>query len=107
MDGQQKVSDFEREYYSEIKKYNVLSKDLVAVKVHPKTLASEVYLRRVFGDAILKSEVVDDYDANARKMVEKVSKDKLDNSEFSGIMTDIEHSEFDDNLDAIIHSRQN
>lgn len=104
--SEKKLSDFEKEYYSEINNYNVSEKDLVGAKVHPKSLAYEVYLRKFFGDGFAQKNAVDDYDAGAKRKVEKLTKEKLDNSEFSNIMSDIEQSEFDDNVEAIIHSKQ-
>ena len=43
---------------------------------------------------------------NSLELVEKLSKDKLDNSELTNIMNDITTSEFDDNVDAIIHTKR-
>ena len=105
MENKRKLEDFEREYYSEIESYNVSEKDLIDVKVNPKVLAYEVYLRKSFGDSFSSDGNVDDYDAKAKRSVEKLTKEKLDNSELNSIMESIEKSEFDDNLDAIIHSK--
>ena len=80
-------------------------KELLATKINPKVLAYEVYLRKALGDSLAGKENGDDYDANVKRTVEKVSKDKLNNDELNNVMQDIEKSEFDDNLDAIIHSK--
>lgn len=104
MDNEKKLTDFENEYYFEINNYVVRDKDLIAVKVPQKILAYEVYLRKAFGDAFAKTSVDDDYDGTAKRSVEKLTKDKLDNSELTTILEDINHSEFDDNLDIILRS---
>ena len=105
MENKRKLEDFEKEYYSEIESYNVSEKDLIDAKVNPKFLAYEVYLRKSFGDSFSHNGNADDYDANAKRSVEKLTKDKLDNSELTAIIESIETSEFDDNLDSIIHSK--
>ena len=106
MEKSKKLSDFEKEYYAEINNYAVTEKDLVEFKINPKYLSYEVFLRKSFGDSLSNSKGLDDFDAHAKRSVEKVSKDKLDNSELLNIMTEIESSEFDDNLDTIIHSKR-
>ena len=105
MGNQKKLVDFEREYYAEIASYVVTEKDLVAAKVPPKALAYEVYLRKVFGDSFAHAQSVDDYDDKSKMKIEKVSKDKLNTNEFNNIMSDIEKSEFDDNLDMILREK--
>ncbi len=102
MENSKKLTEFEREYYSEIKRYDVTDKDLTFVKVPPKVLAYEVYLRKVFGDSFAKGDTVDDYDDGVKRSVEKLSRETLDNSEFSNIMNDIQSSEFDDNMDIFV-----
>ena len=103
MESSKKLTDFENEYYFEINNYVVRDKDLIDAKVPKKVLAYEVYLRRAFGDAFAKT-TADDYDKSAKRKVEKLTKDKLDNSELTAIMEDINTSEFDDNLDVILRS---
>ena len=100
-----KLTNFEKEYSAEISNYAVSDKELLAAKINPKILAYEVYLRKALGDSFAGNENGDDYDAKAKRTVEKVSKDKLNNDELNGIIENIDKSEFDDNLDAIIHSR--
>ena len=102
MENSKKLTQFEEEYYSEIQGLFVKDKDLINVKLNPKFLAYEVYLRRVFGDFISSSEVVDDYDSSAGRKIEKLTKDSLDNNEINKIFEDITNSEFDSNLDSII-----
>lgn len=104
MESSKKLTDFENEYYFEINNYVVRDKDLIDAKVPKKVLAYEVYLRRAFGDAFAKTTADDDYDKSAKRKVEKLTKDKLDNSELTAIMEDINTSEFDDNLDVILRS---
>lgn len=104
MESSKKLTDFENEYYFEINNYVVRDKDLIDAKVPKKVLAYEVYLRRAFGDAFAKTTADDDYDKSAKRKVEKLTKDKLDNSELTAIMEDISTSEFDDNLDVILRS---
>ena len=104
MESSKKLTDFENEYYFEINNYVVRDKDLIDAKVPKKVLAYEVYLRKAFGDAFAKTTADDDYDKSAKRKVEKLTKDKLDNSELTAIMEDINTSEFDDNLDVILRS---
>lgn len=99
-----KIEDFEREYYSEIKNFFISKRDLLDLKINPKFLAYEVYLCNTFGDDFAEIDEIDDYNENAKIKVEKISKEKLNDSEFSDIMSDIEQSDFDDNVDKIIHS---
>ena len=106
MENEKRLADFENEYYAEINSYEVTDKDLVSVKINPKVLAYEVYLRKAFGDSFASAEAEDDYNVDAGRKVEKLSKDKLDNSELVNIMNDITTSEFDDNVDAIIHAKR-
>lgn len=106
MEKSKKLNDFEQEYFSEISKYSVSENDLLSVKISKKVLAYEVYLRKTFGDSFARGDSSDDYDVKSKRKVEKVTKDKLDNSELLNIMNDIDSSEFDDNLDAIIHSHK-
>ena len=105
MEKTSKLTNFEKEYSYEISSYAVSEKELLATKINPKVLAYEVYLRKALGDSLVGKENGDDYDANVKRSVEKVSKDKLNNDELNNVMKDIEKSEFDDNLDAIIHSK--
>ena len=105
MDNEKKLTDFENEYYFEINNYVVRDKDLIAAKVPQKVLAYEVYLRKAFGDTFAKITADDDYDSSARRRVEKLTKDKLDNSELMSILEDINTSDFDDNLDIILKSK--
>lgn len=105
MENNKKLTDFENEYYFEINSYVVRDKDLIDAKVSPKLLAYEVYLRKAFGDCFSKTSSDDDYDDSSKRKVEKLTKDKLDNSELTTILSDINTSEFDDNLDVILRSR--
>ena len=100
-----KLTDFENEYYFEINNYVVRDRDLIEAKVPQKLLAYEVYLRKAFGDCFSRTSCEDDYDGSAKRKVEKLTKDKLDNSELTTILDDINKSEFDDNLDVILRSR--
>ncbi len=105
MENNKKLTDFENEYYFEINNYVVRDKDLIEAKVPQKVLAYEVYLRKAFGDSFAKTTADDDYDGLAKRKVEKLTKDKLDNSELTAIMEEINTSEFDDNLDVILRSK--
>lgn len=104
MEKSKRLKEFEQEYYQEINMYDITEKDLFSLKISPKLLAYEVYLRKVFGDSLANNNI-DDYDDSAKRKVEKITKDKLDNSVLNSIVEDIDKSEFDDNLDAIIHSQ--
>ncbi|MBQ4541353.1 MAG: hypothetical protein IJA23_00725 [Clostridia bacterium] len=104
MDNEKKLTDFENEYYFEINNYVVRDKDLIAAKVPQKVLAYEVYLRKAFGDSFAKTTADDDYDGLAKRKVEKLTKDKLDNSELNTIIEEINTSEFDDNVDIILRT---
>lgn len=106
MNNEKKLANFEREYYAEINNYAVTERDLIDQKINPKYLSYEVFLRKNFGDFLSNAKAIDDFDSHAKRSVEKLSKDKLDNSELANIMTEIESSEFDDNLDTIIHSKR-
>lgn len=105
MEKTSKLTNFEKEYSYEISSYSVSEKELLATKINPKVLAYEVYLRKALGDSLAGKENGDDYDSKARRSVEKLSKDKLNNDELNSVIESIDNSEFDDNLDAIIHSK--
>lgn len=107
MANSKKLADFENEYFSEIKNYVVTEKDLVEAKVPLKILAYEVYLRRIFGDNFVNENNVDDYDENAKRKIEKLSKESLDSGELNNILNDIVDSDFDVNLDIILKSKNN
>ena len=105
MDIEKKLANFENEYYYEINNHFVKEQDLVNVKIPLKILAYESYLRKFFGDAFAKTTPDDDFDVSAKKRVERLTKDKLDNSELVRILEDIGKSEFDENLDIILRSK--
>ena len=104
MENNKKLTDFENEYYFEINNYVVRDKDLIDAKVPQKVLAYEVYLRKAFGDSFAKTTADDDYDGSAKRKIEKLTKDKLDNSELNTIIEEINTSEFDDNVDIILRT---
>lgn len=106
MEKSKDLIDFEKEYYSEIKNFNVSEADLTELKIPKKVLAYEVFLRKNLGDSLAKFGEDDDYDANSKRKVEKVPIDKLDNSELANIISEIDTSEFDNNLDAYINSKK-
>lgn len=97
-----KLKDFENEYYSEIKTFQVKENDLLEFKIQPKILAYEVYLRKILGDKFASAETFDDFDSKAKKKVEKLSAESLNNDEFNKIIEDVNNSEFDDNVDMIV-----
>lgn len=106
MEKSKKLEDFEKEYFSEIKSFEVTEDDLISVKIPKRILAYEVYLRKNFGDKLAKLNDVDDYDVNQKRKIEKVSAEKLDNSELNSIISDIDNSEFDNELDSFLHSNK-
>ena len=106
MKSDKKINDFQNEYYEEIENFCVSEQDIIKLKINPKILAYEVYLRKVLGDKFAGNDEEDDYDASSKRKIEKVSKNMLNNDEFNNILNDIETSKFDENVEMIIKSKR-
>ena len=106
MKSDKKINDFQNEYYEEIENYCVSEQDFVKLKIQPKILAYEVYLRKVLGDKFAGIKDADDYDERSKRKIEKVSKNMLNNDEFNNILNDIETSKFDENVEMIVKSKR-
>ena len=53
------LNEYKKEFYEEIRAINVKVEDLESMKISNKTLASEVALRKRFGDEITVSKAIE------------------------------------------------
>ena len=90
------LNEYRKEFYEEIRAINVKVTDLESVKISNKTLATEVALRRRFGDEISVSKVVE-VDVSGEKTIEKLDTQAI---EFDGIVRDICERTVDGDFDS-------
>jgi hypothetical protein len=97
------LTNFENEYYTEIKDCKVKIEDLKKFGVSAKVLSSEIYLYEIYGDEIVHNENLDDLVDGAQKRVVKLGEsEKSLNNEYLTICEKIENNEFDNNLEKLL-----
>ena len=97
------LTEYELEYAGEIANQVISIEDLKKCGISEKTLASELYLRKIYGDEIVKKTIIDDVDDKKEKAVIKIGMDEKNmDHELRSIFNEIENSEFDKNIDAIL-----
>lgn len=96
-----KIDDYKKEFYEEIRSINVKLEDLAGLKIPDKIFASEVVLRRVFGDEIPSVKFADIADGEEKK----ISKLDMQDVEFDASVRDVcervVDSEFDSEVDLL------
>ncbi len=99
MEQSKLLTTYEQEFSAEIDGQFISIDDLKKCGVSEKTLASELFLRKIYGDDIVKKNTTDFYDTQKTKTVSKVGDDEKNiNNELRSILEDIENSEFDKNM---------
>lgn len=103
MEQSKLLLNYEKEYASEIAEQVISIDDLMKCGISKKTLASELYLRKIYGDEIVTQTLVDDIDLEKEKKVIKIgdTEKNIDN-ELRAIFADIENSEFDKNIETVL-----
>lgn len=100
------LENFEREYYDEIIKTTVTLDAFKKVGISEKSLAREMYLRKIYGDSILSLEIGDS-EMYGKKMITKLSESDFGfRDEFKMVFDEIEKSSFDAALD-MMHIGEN
>lgn len=103
MEKYQNLSNFEKEYYSEIKELDVSLAELKKCGISDKVISSEMYLYAIYGDEIVTSKIIDDVDAKTKKTVSKIGEDDISSDKgYRSICDEIENSEFDKNVDVLL-----
>ena len=90
------LNEYKKEFYEEIRAINVKVEDLESMKISNKTLASEVALRKRFGDEITVSKAIE-ADENEEKTIAKLDTEDI---EFDGTVRDICERAVDENFDS-------
>ncbi|MBR2391252.1 MAG: hypothetical protein IKB06_02040 [Clostridia bacterium] len=94
---------YKKDYMYEINNHHVEVEELKKLGVSEKTLASEIFLRKIYGDEILMNEVPDDLDSKSKRKVQKVDLTEMEGTKgLKAIDDDIELSEFDKNFETIV-----
>lgn len=95
------LTEYEKEYYTEIKKCKITKSDLKKLGVSDKTFAAEKCLFDAFGDEIYESfdgEVL----TGKKKVVKLSDEEKSLGSELEMIFNKIDKNKFDDEVDEIL-----
>ena len=104
MENKKLMDNYENEFASEIAKENISIDDLKNCGVSEKVLLIENYLRNYYGDKIEKNIIVDECDSGAQKTVTKIGdEEKERDNALKEIFEEIENSEFDENLEVLLH----
>ena len=90
------LEQYKKEFYEEIRNIDVKVADLRALKISDKVLASEVSLRRMFGDVIY-SEKFAEIEDSENKTIEKLN---MGDIEFDGTVREICERVIDNKFDA-------
>lgn len=98
------VADYTKEYRSEIDDHMVEVSHLQKCGVADSSLSAEIYLRDIYGDEIINtSKIIEEVVDESEKRVQKIGEtEKNSNNEFRSVLTDIEESEFDKNLEILL-----
>ena len=98
------TADYAQDYRSEIDDQIVEVSHLQKCGVSDLTLSAEIYLRDIYGDEIVNtSKIIEEVIDEKEKKVQKIGEtEKSSNSEFRSVLTDIEESEFDKNLEILL-----
>lgn len=100
MEQSKLLTEYEKEFESEVAKQYISIEDLKKCGVSEKTLASELFLRKIYGDEIVKRTLSDIIDERQEKRISKVGEDEKNiDVELRNIWNDIENSEFDKNME--------
>ena len=98
------VAEYTKEYKSEIDEHVVEVSHLQKCGVNDLSLSAELYLRDIYGDEIVNtSKIIEEVIDEKEKRVQKIGEvEKNSNNEFRSVLTDIEESEFDKNLEILL-----
>ncbi len=97
------LSKYEKELSVEIDNQKITIDQLTKCGISKDVLSCEVYLRKIYGDEIIENTFHDDLDESKTKSIKKIDESERNiDAELRAIVDDIENSEFDKNLDAIV-----
>ena len=97
------LSKYEKELSFEIENQRITIDQLIKCGVSKDVLSCEVYLRKIYGDEIIENTFRDDLDESKTKSIKKIEdSERSIDAELRAVVEDIENSEFDKNLDAIV-----
>lgn len=97
------LSKYEKELSFEIENQRITIDQLIKCGVSKDVLSCEVYLRKIYGDEIIENTFRDDLDESKTKSIKKIDdSERSIDAELRAVVEDIENSEFDKNLDAIV-----
>ncbi len=103
MDKKQELSLFEKDNAYEINNFEITIDQLKGIGVPVSALSTETYLRKYYGDVIYTSAIVDSFEEQNNKKIQKLGEDDMSiDKNYRQICTDIETSEFDKVLDEIM-----
>ena len=103
MEIKKNLEVYQKEYASEVNNHHVSYNQLEKWGVSRAALSAEVYLRKLYGDEIAKSEVEEEFLSSQEKTVSKLNETEIDvDKELRNIYDKIEHSEFDINLEVLM-----
>ena len=96
------IEKYQKEYMHEINNYRVEVEDLRKLGISNRVLASEVYLRKLYGDEILISHNSYEVDEKSKRKIVKVEVSEMEKIQgLKNIDEEIELSEFDKNFEMI------
>ena len=103
MNIREELELFEKDNSYEINNFTIVIEQLQKARVSNFVLASEIYLRKFYGDEIYASKVVDEEDEQNEKKVQKLAEEDMGiDKDYKEICEDIDNSEFDKNLDEFL-----
>ncbi len=103
MDKKQNLELFEKDNAYEISNFSVTIDQLKKIGIPANVLATEVYLRKYYGDVIFSATASDLLEEEKEKKVQKLEEDDMAiDKNYKQICEEIETSEFDKNLDEIM-----
>ena len=103
MQEDNKLINFEKEYFIEAAEHKVTIDDLKAYGVTDSTLSAELYLISRFGNEIVENKIDDEVDETVMAEVTGLDDYDIESSMiFAEIIKKIDSSAFDENLDTAI-----
>lgn len=103
MEIKKDLATYQKEYASEVNNHPVSYIELEKWGIPRATLSAEVYLRKLYGDEIARSEVEEEFLSSQERTVSKLNETEIDvDKELRNIYDKIEHSEFDINLEVLM-----
>jgi hypothetical protein len=96
-----KFDDYKKEFYEEIRSINVKLEDLQDLKIPDKVFASEIALRRVFGDEISFTKFADVADGEEKTISKLDAQDIEFDASVRDVCERVVDPEFDSEVDLL------